>query len=428
MYSERNFIRSIKLRIPPVFRLASISLVLLLILSACSSPAAYNLPTAQGNVQTGLDRFIRSYADDYSGKKAVLITNHSGVNRDLVLNIKLLRENGINVTMVLSPEHGLYGYENDYDSRTFYTDVSMNTIVYNLHNLSDKSLGFLLNSADFVMYDIQDMGMRCYTYISNLKWIMDAMNGTGKELIVLDRPNPIGFLGTDGPPLEKNFTTKFISSFPAPFIYNMTMGEAARYYRGECERTVNLRVIKMNNYRRDMLYSETGLPWVPPSPNLPTYGSSIIYTAIVYLEGVNISLGRGTTKPFEYIGAPWIEPVKFCKDLSRLGLHNFMFRPVRFMPTFSVYKNRSCGGAHIFYTGGKFSPTEAAYRIIRYIMNTYPEAKWTSRGSYHTIDALAGTDRMRKCIGENKTYDDFLDEQKPGLRKYARARRKYLLY
>ncbi len=405
-----------------------IALWLLMTAAACSSRAQYALPTGNGSVRTGLERFIRDHAEEYRGKRAVLITNHSGVDRRLRGNIRLLRERGIIITTVLSPEHGLYGYENDFDSRTWYADDSARLVVYNLHNLSDDSISFLLRSADAVIYDIQDMGMRCYTYISNLKWVMDSLRGSRTELVVLDRPNPIGFLGIDGPPLEKAFTTRFIGAYPAPFIYGMTAGEAADFYRGEYAPDLRLRVVRMSGYDRDMLYSETGLPWVPPSPNLPSYESSILYTAMVYMEGIDISLGRGTTKPFEYLGAPWIDPESFCRRLSDLGLKNFRFRPVRFMPTFSLHRNRTCGGVQVFYTGGKFSPTETAYRIIGLIKELYPRTRWTGHGRHYSIDALAGTDRMRKAIESGKTYEDFIGEFKAPLRQYKAKMRRYLLY
>lgn len=386
------------------------------------------LPVENGNVRTGLERFIEDHAERYRGSRAVLVTNHSGVDRGLRHNIRLLRQQGIVVTTVLSPEHGLYGYENEFDSRTAYANREDAVLVYNLHNLSSRSISHLLKNTDVVIYDIQDMGMRCYTYISNLRWIMDSLRDSPAELIVLDRPNPIGFLGTDGPPLDRRFSDRFISSFPAPFIYGMTMGEAAAFYRGEFAPQVRLRVIRMSGYDREMLYSETGLPWVPPSPNLPSYDSSILYTAMVYLEGIDISLGRGTTKPFEYIGAPWIEPESFCRGLSRLGLKNFRFRPVRFMPTFSIHRYRRCGGAHIFYTGGKFSPTETAYSIIKYIKETYPQTRWTWHGRRYSIDALAGTDSMRKCIDGGKAYGEFMGQFSKEIRRYERRRRRYLLY
>jgi len=395
---------------------------------SCSGGVHYYLPSEPERVYTGLEIFIKNYADKYKDKKAILVTNHSGVDFSLTMNLKLLRKSGISVFAVIAPEHGLYGYMNDYDKKTFYPEDRLNAVIYNMHKLPKRDLTFLIKTADLVFFDIQDMGMRCYTYISNLKKIMDSMNGLKTELIVLDRPDPIGFLGVDGPALDRKFSSKFISSFPAPFIYNMTLGEAAMFYKGEYRKKINLRVIKMKNYNRDMFFHETTLPWIPPSPNLPTYKSSIVYTAVVLLEGTNISLGRGTTKPFEYIGAPWIEPESFCRGLDSLKLKNFRFKPVYFKPTFNKFEGEVCGGAQIFYTGGVFSPTETSFKLIKFIKDHYKEIKWTKYKSWYDIDALAATDRFRKAIDADKPYPVFRKKIQKGINLFNDKRDKYLLY
>ncbi|MCU0846840.1 MAG: DUF1343 domain-containing protein [Spirochaetes bacterium] len=406
----------------------SFAFVLLAAISSCSGSRGYHLNSNGPKVKTGLEVFIKKYARDYKGKRAVLVTNHSGVNYNLESNIGLLRSCGIDVAMIMAPEHGLYGYENKYDPSQFYFESRVKTVVYNLHKLSAGDVRYLTKKADIVIFDIQDMGMRCYTYITNLKFIMDCLNGSGIELIVLDRPNPASFLGVDGAFLEKRFTTRFISAFPSTFLYDMTVGESAEYYRGEYAKEVKLRVIRMKGYDRDMMYTESALPWVPPSPNLPTYESSILYTSMVLMEGINISLGRGTPKPFEYIGAPWIEPVSFCRGLEELGLKNFRFRPVYFLPTFSKHSSTRCGGAQIFYLGGKFSPTEVSFRIIKYIMKTYPPARWDSFGGSYEIDSLAGTDRLRKAVISGKDYSEFRKEIEKESSLFNKKRKKYLIY
>jgi len=401
---------------------------LLLFMGSCSSGIHYYRANNAKRVFSGLENFIDDSAEDYAGKKAVIVTNHSGVDFSLNRNIDLFRQKGINVIMVLAPEHGIYGYQNEYDRALYHGEPGVNTVVYNLHHLDTGSKRFLLKRADLVIFDIQDMGMRCYTYVSNLKMIMDAMKGTGRKLIVLDRPNPAGFLGIDGAFLNKRFYSKFVSSFPAPLFYGMTIGEAALYYQGEYARNVNLEVITMSNYSRDMFFHETSLPWVPPSPNLPTYESSIIYTAVVLMEGINISLGRGTTKPFEYIGAPWIEPGDFCAGLEKLGLRSFKFRPVFFEPAFNKYQGEKCGGAHIFYTGGSFRPVEVSFKIIQYVLKKYPQARWMKFKKYFDVDALAGTDLFRKIISRGGTYGEFEHRIKKDLEAYEDKRDGYLLY
>ncbi len=395
----------------------------------CASPAVYNLPAKrQKRVYSGLENFIADGADAYRGKKITLVTNHSGVDYNLGKNIDLLRQQGLEIVLACAPEHGLYGYENDYDSRLYRADARLNVVVYNLHHLTVPQLRHLFALADAVIFDIQDMGMRCYTYVSSLKQVMDALNGTSIELIVLDRPNPLGFLGIDGAYLHDGFQSRHISAFPSTFIYDMTMGEAARYYRAGYARDVRLKVVPLGNYRRDLLYNETMLPWVPPSPNLPTYESAIVYAAIVMLEGVNLSVGRGTTKPFEYIGAPWIEPRELARLLSGLKLPNFRFRPVYFSPTFSKYTGMRCGGVQIFYMGGAFGPMEVSYRILTFLKNEYPEFRWDwKRGRFH-VDFLAGTDAFRRYINEGRPFAEFAAETAGGRKEFNRQRKKYLLY
>jgi uncharacterized protein YbbC (DUF1343 family) len=400
-----------------------------LFLAECSTSGGYyNLNRKSSRVETGLEVFLEDHAHRYRGVKTILVTNHSGVDFTLRQNIGLLKARGLSIILVLAPEHGLYGYQNQFDKNLYIDEKKQNLLIYNLHKLSDNGLKLLLKSAGLVLFDIQDMGMRCYTYISNLKHIMDALKGTKTRLLVLDRPNPISFLGVDGAYLDNGFKTKFVSAFPSPFIYDMTIGEAANYYKHQYAKDVKLEIIEMDNYERDMTFIETGLPWVPPSPNLPTYESSIIYTAVVLMEGINISIGRGTTKPFEYIGAPWLEPYSFLKKIRGLGLKNFRFRPVYFKPTFSHYEGEKCGGVQIFYTGGKFSPTEFSYRVIQLLMKEYKNVFWRKYKRWYSVDHLAGTDLFRKSIDKGLAYKNFHKMIVKDVDRYKKKRKKYLLY
>jgi uncharacterized protein YbbC (DUF1343 family) len=405
-------------------------IIISLVLGCSTADVYYNLPIRElRRVYTGLENFIENYADNYRGKRAAIVTNHSGVDFELRRNIELFREKGIEIAVVFAPEHGIYGYQNNYDKKLYIVDNDLNIIIYNLHHLDVLETRHLMKVSDIVIFDIQDMGMRCYTYISSLKMIMDALHSTDKELIVLDRPNPLGFLGTDGPFLEDGFYSRHISAFPSTFMYNMTIGEAALYYKDGYAKGLKLLVVPMVNYERDLYYTETMMPWVPPSPNLPTYESSIVYAAMVLLEGISISVGRGTAKPFEYIGANWIEPVAFCEGLKRLDIQAFRFRPVYFKPTFSKYEGKKCGGVQIFYAGGRFSPTEAAYKIIKYLrMNYSGEFGWERFGGNYDIDYLAGTDKFRRAIELGKSWEEFKKEIEKGIEMFIQRRQNYLIY
>lgn len=377
----------------------------------------------------GLETFLKwGRTGKYTGKPCMLVTNHSGIDRRLNTNIELLKAEGINIILIMAPEHGLYGYQNEYAEETSWRDQNSNLIIYNMHKLNISKFRELAKNIELVIFDIQDMGMRCYTYISNLKFVMDSLAGTDKELIVLDRPNPIGFLGTSGAFLEPGFTSRFVSAFPAPLIYNMTMGEAARYYKGEYAKDVKLTVYPLIGYKRKMLFHNTGMPWIPPSPNLPTYRSSIVYSAVVLMECINLSLGRGTPMPFEYIGAPWIDPVKFADDLNKMGMSAFRFRPVYFTPLMRRYSGKTCGGVHILYVGGKFDPTEVSYKIMQYLLKNYPETKWDIFKGKYEIDSMAGTDKFRLAIENGLSFKEYLKQIEPGVKAFEKKRRRYLLY
>ena len=413
-----------------IFKQPVIILIILLFASSCAHQEVYyNLPARRSRkVETGLERFARDYALKYRGKNIAIVTNHSGVDSNLKHIVGILRDRGIIVNFALAPEHGLYGYKNYYDKHKYDVDEKNNIIVYHLHHFNKKSLSLLFKVPDAVIFDIQDMGMRCYTYVSSLKLVMDAMEGTGKQLIILDRPNPISFLGVDGPALDKRFYSKHIASFPSTMFYGMTPGEAARFYRGEYLKKLDLKVVPLSNYDSRLLYNETGLPWVPPSPNLPTYKSAILYTSLVLMEGINVSMGRGTSNPFELLGAPWIDPDSLCEGLTGLNLRNFRFRPVYFKPTISVYENTVCGGVHIYYTGGSFSPTEVSFKIIKYLQDNHDQFRWRERNKKYIIDNLSGTDMFRTFIADGKDYPEFKKAISGNVESFRKKRTPYLLY
>ena len=395
--------------------------------SCASGQTSYLMPINESRVYMGLEIFLKN-TGKYKGKPCLLVTNHSGIDRYMNSNIDLLIAQGIDIRFIMAPEHGLYGHQNDYADELYIRDIGSNLLVYNMHKFNQTSFKELIKDIEIIIYDIQDMGMRCYTYITNLKFVMDAINGGKAELIVLDRPNPIGFLGIDGPFLDPRFATRFISAFPAPFIYDMTIAEAAAYYKGEYAKDVKLTVYKMSGYKRNMFYHNTSMPWIPPSPNLPTYSSAIVYSAVVLMECINISLGRGTPMPFEYIGAPWIDPVKFSADLEKMGFEAFRFRPVYFTPNMRKYSGQTCGGTHIVYTGKKFSPTELSYKIIQYLFANYPETKWASFKGRYEIDSMSGTDKFRLAITQGLTFEQYSKLIEDELNEFRKKRKKYLLY
>jgi len=407
------------------FLLIAVSLII-----SCASAVRYNLPSEErARVVTGLEVFLEDDADEYKGKKAAIITNPTGVDRFLNSNISLLEKKGINISLVFAPEHGLFGYTDWPANPKDENSLSNKRTILHIQSMSPEKVRASLFGYDVVFFDIQDMGMRCYTYISELACIIDALDNTGIELIVLDRPNPLGVYGIDGIMLDSRLRNRTTSYFPSTLSYGFTTGEAAVYYKDIAKRKVKLRVIEMEGYSRDLYYSETSLPWVPPSPNLPTYKSAIIYSAMVYFEGTNLSVGRGTPNPFEYIGAPWIDAGTLASQLKKLNLKGFVFRPVFFRPGSSRYAGRRCGGVQIFITGETFSPLENAYKIALLLRHNYPEFKWNLDwdGEYG-IDNLAGNSIFRAYVDGQKSYVDLMKLVGRDTKLFAEVSEEYYLY
>jgi uncharacterized protein YbbC (DUF1343 family) len=407
-----------------------ISIILLFIYTACSSVPHYELPSkTRSQVITGLEMFINNSASKYKGKKAAIITNQSGVDRSLNTNISLLEKEGIIIEKILAPEHGLFGFIDWPDSPSTEKNLSTGKKIIHMQGLSYQKIRKSVEGCDIVIFDIQDMGMRCYTYISELANVIDALDRQNIELIVLDRPNPLMPYGVDGIMLDPAVRTRSVSYFPAPLSYGYTIGEAALYYSSLMKRKLKLNVVKMKGYSRDLFWGETGLPWIPPSPNLPSYKNAVIYSTAVYCEGINISVGRGTPNPFEYIGAPWIDPKQLASDLKAKKIKGFTFRPVYFKPSASQYDGKRCGGVQIFLTGEKFSPLENAYKIISCIHDRYPEFKWhKDAGGDYGIDILSGSDLFRKYIDINIRFEE-LSRQTSAMRtQFIDSMDDYFLY
>jgi len=292
------------------------------------------------DVTLGIDVFIDSYLYLVKGKRVGLITNPTGTNKDLESTVELLREKGVNLVALYGPEHGIRGNAQAGEYVPFYIDDKYNLPVYSLYgqNLiqpenvienidtymttfditSDEKvpLDNMLKDIDVMIIDIQDVGTRVYTYIATMAYAMKAAAKNGKSFIVLDRPNPIsGKL--EGPVLEYPTFSSFIGLYPIPMRHGMTIGELAWLFNEKyLNKKVKLTVIPMKGWERYIWFSSTGIPWVMPSPNMPTLDTAIVYVGQVLLEGTNVSEGRGTTKPFEIFGAPWIDGYVLAKRLK----------------------------------------------------------------------------------------------------------------
>jgi uncharacterized protein YbbC (DUF1343 family) len=416
----RNLISGMK-----YFILIAVSLAI-----SCASGVRYNLPSEEkSHVETGLEVFLENNASKYKGKKAAIATNPTGVDRSLNSNITLLEKAGININLIIAPEHGLFGYTDWPEKPKDENSLSKKRGIIHIQSMTPDQVRKALKGFDIVIFDIQDMGMRCYTYISDLACLIDALDKTGIELIVLDRPNPLSAYGIDGIMLDAKLKNRTTGYFPSTLSYGLTPGEAARYYKDFSKRNIKLNVIPMKGYSRDLYYTETSLPWVPPSPNLPSYKSAVIYSAAVYFEGTNLSVGRGTPNPFEYIGAPWIDAGKFASELKNLNLKGFAFRPVYFKPSTAKYSGKRCGGVQIFLTGESFSAFENAYKIAALLKQSYTKFNWQidSDGEYG-IDILSGNSKFRTYADAGKSFNELKKSTDKETKIFAEKSEKYYLY
>jgi uncharacterized protein YbbC (DUF1343 family) len=381
-------------------------------------------------MKNGVDRFLETPPTILGRKKIGLITNQTGITRNITSNIDAFKLRGdIELKVVFGPEHGFQGYTQDALPVEDQIDSVSGIQQYSLYGKNLKPTADMLDGIDTLIFDIQDIGTRFYTYSSTMKYSLQAASENGIEFIVLDRPNPINGTHIEGCILEKEFQS-FIGLHPIPIRHGLTIGEIAKMANKEIE--ASLKVIKIEGWRRSMWFDETNLPWVQPSPNIPTPETTIVYPGTCFFEGVNISEGRGTTRPFEYIGAPWIEGKKWASILNNLNLNGVRFRHCYFKPTFEKYNEELCGGVQIHVVNRHiFKPVEVGLYMLTTVYESWPEDfKWLSprAGSHYHFDLLAGTDKVRKSINNGIPVEEIAKGWDEELKTYKKSRKRYLLY
>ncbi len=355
----------------------------------------------------GIDR-IGEFSNRLAGKRLGLVTGGSGIGRDHRASIEILKER-FNLTVLLSPEHGIRGERQGGVEIHGYTDAHSGLPVYSLFaDTIDTTVSMpqaqlymppeeALRRVDAIVMDIQDVGCRYYTYPSTLFYVMKACAAAGKECIVLDRPNPIGGAIEGNTHREENLS--FIGLTRVPIRHGMTMGELARFYQGEYGLSCDLTVIPVSGWNRSMFFDETGLPRVCPSPNLPTMDAMLLYSGTCMLAGTNVSDARGTTRPFEMVGAPYIEPFALKAALDAQHLPGLAFSAVYFIPTFFRYPGEVCAGVQIHVLEKRaVRPVALGVRLIDTIRRLWPEqfafTPPLPGGRWH-IDIESGTDEVR---------------------------------
>jgi uncharacterized protein YbbC (DUF1343 family) len=391
----------------------------------------------KSTIKTGLDRISSSSFKKFSGARIGLVIHPASINSRLEHAIDIfLRRKIFVVRALFGPQHGIKGETQDnmieWES---YRHDKTGLPVFSLYGKNRKPDPDMLEDIDIIIIDLQDIGSRYYTYIWTMALVMDACATLHKTVVVLDRPNPLGGKGIEGPLLSPAFAS-FVGLHPLPVRHGMTIGEVARYLRDFFFQNLKLEIIKMKGWARDSWFDETCLPWVPPSPNMPTLDTATVYPGMCLLEATNISEGRGTTRPFEVFGAPFIDPDILVKRLGQYRLPGVSFRPHYFSPTFHKHAEKLCGGAQIHVTDrNRYKPFKSAVAILQSIYELYPGRFSWKKPPYEyeknllPIDILAGTDRLRKEITDGAHLNNMESWWNTSLREFDKnIRRKYLLY
>jgi uncharacterized protein YbbC (DUF1343 family) len=386
-------------------------------------------------VETGADLLFTKYFKYIKGKRLGVVTNPTAILSNGKHLIDALYENkDVKVVALFGPEHGI---------RADTTGAVRNSVdpvtgipIFSLYGKTYKPTSDMMKNVDVLIFDIQDVGARFYTFISTLGYAMEAASEKGIPIIVLDRPNPIRGVYVDGP-VALDSMESFVAYAPIPTAYGMTIGELAMMYNREGwlhnGKKCDLIVAKMEGWNRNMWYDQTGLKWIKPSPNMSALSTAIVYPGTCFFEGTNVSEGRGTGKPFEYIGAPWFNSVEAAKDLNHYNLSGVKFEAIEVTPVITPnnatqpkYFNQKCNDVYIKVTDrNSFKPLESALYLLWEIKKNNPENfKWREKA----FDRLCGTPEVRLMLDKGKTPEEIISSWQKDLDNFKKIRSKYLLY
>ncbi len=408
--------------------------------------------TSLQKIKVGLEVFLENHLDIVKSKRVGLITNPSGVDSQGMSTISLFANNpDIDLRALFGPEHGVRRDAQAGEYVPFELEMEHDIPVFSLYGQAQKFDGVkpmdldesmrsfdtidegkliepsMIEDIEVLVFDIQDVGTRIYTYIATMAYAMQACARHNKEFIVLDRPNPINGIDMEGPILEYPEYSSFVGLYPIPVRHGMTVGELARLFNAKfMPQTMNLAVIPMMGWERSMWFDETALPWIPPSPNMPSLDTATVYPGQVFLEGTNVSEGRGTETPFEIFGAPWIDRAQLAAVLNSCELSGVEFREACFTPQFSKYKDQVCQGTRIIVKDRNyFRPFETSMSIIHTVMEIYPE-KFKFHPKY--FDSIMGNRKVREALEGDQPMSVIMNRGSSDLDDFKNLRRSHLIY
>ena len=385
-------------------------------------------------VRVGTD--VLAASGRLSGKRVGLVCNPASIDADFRHAIDQVgTHSGATLCAVYGPQHGVHASAQDNMVETAHGRLrEYNVPVYSLYSETREPTAAMLAGIDRLVIDLQDVGTRVYTFVYTMANCLRAARKLGLPVTVCDRPNPVGGTAIEGPVLQPGFTS-FVGQFPIPLRHGMTVGELARLFNTHFGIDADMEVVPMDGWSRSMWFDQTGLPWVMPSPNLPTLDSATAYPGTVLLEGTTLSEGRGTTRPFELFGAPWLDGAVLTRKLTARGLPGVVFRPVRFEPTFQKHAGRPCGGCQMHVVDRTaFTPVVTAVAILQSARALEPELFGWRQPPYEyetvklPIDILAGTDTLRRDVEMQRTLAAVVAEWRDDLEEFLRVRERYLIY
>jgi len=385
-------------------------------------------------VRIGLERLLDSPILD--GRRVGLVSNPASVDGRLRHAAdRLATHPGTRLAALFGPQHGFRSDVQDNMIETGHGEDRIRRVpVHSLYSETREPTAAMLDGLDVLVIDLQDVGSRIYTFIYTMANCLIGARKHGVKAIVCDRPNPIGGVGVEGPMLVHGFES-FVGQYPLPMRHGLTIGELANLFNTEFGIGADLEVIPMDGWRRDQYYDATGLPWVMPSPNMPTLDTAIVYPGAVLFEGTNVSEGRGTTRPFELVGAPWVTAERFADAMNRLDLPGAFFRPAVFEPTFQKHARETCGGCQVHVLDRQaFRPVETGVALIAAFLASGPDAfRWREPPYEYErvkppIDILAGSSELREQIERAVPAREIARSWEPAVEAFGRLRARYLLY
>ena len=387
-------------------------------------------------VELGLERLLEDHAPLLERARVGLICNQASVDHGYQHAADLLHQHpSIDLRALFGPQHGIRGDVQDNMIETAHgVDRKTTLPVHSLYSETREPTEAMLSEVDVLVFDMQDVGCRIYTFVYTLANCMRAAARFGKRVVVCDRPNPINGVGVAGNVLEPEYAS-FVGQFPLPTRHGMTVGELARMFNEHFNIGCDLEVIPMNGWRREFWHDDTDAPWVLPSPNMPTVDSATVFPGTVHFEGTQVSEGRGTTRPFELIGAPYIDPDEYADKLNALNLRGVFFRSCAFQPTFQKHGGVTCGGVQIHVTNRDvFEPVLAGIAMVKLAHDMYPNDFRWKEPPYEYVydknpfDVIAGTNKIREAFEQGIELDAIAETWKRPLLEFKQLRESFLIY